>query len=216
MLPYNPPTNPFLDIIYVDSALVVANKPSGLLTVPGRGEDKSDCLITRIKTVFPSTDIVHRLDMQTSGLVVLSRTRSAQRKLARSFQERQVDKNYQAWVAGCPDAESGEINLPLMPDWPNRPRQKVDMDEGKTACTRWQVLDRREDRCLLSLTPITGRTHQLRLHLAEIGHPILGDPLYAPPEVTNMAPRLYLHACNLSFEHPQTKKQTCFTSQTPF
>ncbi|MEH6476537.1 MAG: pseudouridine synthase [Sneathiella sp.] len=214
--PYNPPQIPFLDIIHVDEDLIVANKQSGLLSVPGRGPEKQDCLIHRLQTKFPEATIVHRLDMQTSGAMVFARKKKAQSSLGRSFQNREVDKNYQAWVLGCPRTQSGNIDLPLITDWPNRPRQMVDYEIGKASSTNWHILKKEEGRTLLSLTPITGRSHQLRVHLAEIGHPILGDPLYAPPEALNLAPRLLLHAYILTLPHPRTGNSVTFTAALPF
>ncbi len=208
--------DPYLDILYIDDDLIVANKQSGLLTVPGRGEDKQDCLIHRVQTQFPTATIVHRLDMQTSGIVVIALNKKAQSNLGRSFQEREVHKNYLAWVSGCPEMESGCIDLPLITDWPNRPRQKVDFELGKPSITNWEIISKQNDRALLSLTPITGRSHQLRVHLAEIGHPILGDPLYATIEALEMAPRLLLHASTLAFPHPRSGDRISFKSDVPF
>lgn len=201
---YSPPQNPFIDIVYEDDFVLIANKQPGLLTVPGRGEDKKDCLISRIQTRYPTALTVHRLDMATSGLVLLALNKDVHRKLSRAFEERQIHKRYVAWIAGQPAAPSGTINLPLIADWPNRPLQKVDLKDGKESITHWTVLKKENSRTLVSLTPETGRTHQLRVHLKELGHSILGDTLYASPAIQSMAPRLLLHAYFLEFEHPAT------------
>ena len=192
-----PPT-----LVYQDAHLLVADKPAGLLCVPGRGADKADCLVTRLQAHWPDALTVHRLDMATSGLVLFGRGAVVQRLLSAAFAQRQIHKTYEAVVAGLVQADSGEINLPLAADWPNRPQQQVDRVLGKPCLTRWQVLARDEaaGTTRLRLTPITGRTHQLRVHLAAIGHPILGDALYAGPVFAAAAPRLLLHACGLMLD----------------
>ena len=198
-----PPTAlPRLSIVWADAWLVVADKPAGLLCVPGRGPDKADCLATRVAAQWPDALVVHRLDMATSGLVVLGRGAVMQRALSIAFAERRVRKQYQAVVAGLLADAQGEINLPLAADWPQRPRQQVDHASGKPCLTRWQVLgrDTASATTRLQLSPVTGRTHQLRVHLAAIGHPILGDALYAGPQAAAAAPRLLLHACGLVIE----------------
>jgi tRNA pseudouridine32 synthase / 23S rRNA pseudouridine746 synthase len=210
MNPYNPPKDPHLDIIYNDEAILIANKPSGLLTVPGRAEHKKDCLISRITPIFPSASIVHRLDIETSGLVVMALDKTSQSSLGKSFQSRLVEKRYLAWVDGSPLEDTGSVDLPLTKDWPNRPLQKVDLETGKPSLTHWRVLDRQQDRSLLMLIPVTGRSHQLRVHMKELGHTILGDPLYADSRVRAMAPRLMLHAGFLSFPHPKTQDKVQF------
>lgn len=188
-----------IEIVHCDDALIVANKPAGLLAVPGRGADKQDCLSARIQAEFPDALVVHRLDMATSGLLVFARGAEMQRKLSRLFHDRKVEKRYVAVVAGRLD-ESGEIELPLGADWPNRPKQKVDHDSGKHSLTRYRLLayDAASDTSRVELEPVTGRTHQLRVHLAASGHPIVGDTLYQGRE----AARLLLHASMLSFAHP--------------
>lgn len=216
MLPYNPPTDPYVDILYEDDAILLANKPSGLLTVPGRGDDKKDCLISRIRTRYSTALIVHRLDMQTSGLVVMALNKSVHKQLSKAFENRQVEKRYCAWIWGSPDFDAGVIDLPLIADWPNRPRQMVDHQHGKPSLTHWTVLKREKERAFVSLIPTTGRTHQLRVHLMAIGHPILGDPLYASPEVCAIANRLQLHAEYLEFDHPVTKKRFSLTVSSDF
>ena len=205
-------------LIHVDRSLLVANKPTRLLSVPGRGPDKQDCLVSRIQTEFPDALIVHRLDYDTSGLIVLARGKTMHRELSILFQERQVTKRYVAVVDGKPDADSGEVNLPLIVDWPNRPLHKVDFEIGKPALTFYQVLDHDTGRncSRLSLTPETGRTHQLRVHMQALGHPILGDPLYADENAKAKSDRLMLHAEYLSFTHPTTGKMLAFTCPAPF
>ena len=188
-----------LAVVHLDPQLLVVDKPAGLLTVPGRGADKTDCLASRVLDLCSDALTVHRLDMATSGLVVFGRGKAAQRRLSMVFARREVDKRYEAVVHGLVADDQGEITLPLMADWPRRPMQKVDQDQGKPSLTRWRVLERcpASASTRLALQPMTGRTHQLRLHLAAIGHPILGDTLYSPPPIAAAAPRLLLHACML-------------------
>lgn len=215
LIAYRPPPDTGLDLAYADAALVVAVKPAGLLAVPGRGAHLADCLAGRVQARYPDARVVHRLDMATSGLLVLARGREIERRLSIAFQQRGVDKEYLAVVAGRPRQDAGEIELPLIADWPHRPRQKVDFDRGKPSLTRFRVVGAEPDgRARLALTPVTGRTHQLRVHLAAIGHPILGDELYAPPEAA--APRLLLHASRLGLSHPLTGERLEFTSPAPF
>lgn len=205
----------------VDPALLVFDKPTGLLSVPGRGPDKQDCLAARAVVRWPDARVVHRLDMATSGLIVLARGPVAQRALGIAFAERAVHKRYVAVVDGWVADDEGEIDLPLAADWPNRPRQKVDHAAGKPSRTCWQVLDRDTGpdgapRTRLALRPMTGRTHQLRVHLQAIGHPILGDTLYAEPPVQARAPRLWLHAQSLRLTHPITGLWMQFDAPAPF
>lgn len=192
--------------LHVDEALIAVCKPSGLLSVPGRGPDKADCVASRVMARYPDARVVHRLDMGTSGVMLFARGLAMQQALSRAFETRQVDKRYQAVVAGTVDADAGHIDLPLACDWPNRPRQQVDRSRGKPAWTDWQVLSRdgagATATSRLRLMPRTGRSHQLRVHLQALGHPILGDELYAPPEVVALAPRLLLHAERLALRHP--------------
>lgn len=197
-----PTALPPAPIVHADAWLVAADKPAGLLCVPGRGPDKADCLAARVMAQWPDARVVHRLDMATSGLVVLGRGAAMQRALSIAFAERRVHKQYQAVVAGLLADEQGEIDLPLAADWPNRPRQQVDRVAGKPSLTRWQVLQRdlASGTSRLCLSPLTGRSHQLRVHLAAIGHPILGDALYAAPPWAAAAPRLLLHASDLAIE----------------
>lgn len=213
---YQPPQDP-LEIVYIDEALIAVNKPSGLLSVPGRGDERQDCLIHRIQTDFPDALIVHRLDMSTSGLLLLARGAAMQSRLSWLFMNRQVNKRYEAVVDGLLENESGEIDLPLICDWPNRPKQKVDFESGKSSLTKYRLLSR-DKAALLSrvvLEPVTGRSHQLRVHLASIGHPILGDALYAGTAATR-AERLLLHASNLSLPHPLTAEPLSLHCPTPF
>ena len=186
-------------MLHHDPQLLVVCKPAGLLSVPGRGPDKADCLACRVQALCADALTVHRLDMATSGLVVFGCGAAAQRRLSMAFADRSVHKGYEAVVSGLPEDDAGQIDLPLLADWPRRPLQKVDMVHGKASQTLWRVLQRDERRrtTRLALQPLTGRTHQLRLHLAAIGHPILGDTLYAPPEVAAASPRLLLHATRL-------------------
>jgi tRNA pseudouridine32 synthase/23S rRNA pseudouridine746 synthase len=213
-----------VDFAFQDAHLLIVNKPAGLLSVPGRGEDKQDCLSARIQQLFPDALVVHRLDMATSGLMVFARGEAMQRELSRMFREREVTKRYVALVAGVLENEVGEIDLPLIVDWPNRPKSKVDYESGKPSLTRYRLLGisfdtaspTQDERNLVisrvELEPITGRTHQLRLHLASIGHPIIGDTLYDG----RIAERLMLHATRLAFDHPITAKPLYFESDAPY
>lgn len=218
MTPYTPPPRGAPDLIHADASLLVADKPSGLLSVPGRGADKLDCLAARLQDDYPDALIVHRLDMETSGLIVLARGKEMHRRLSLSFQNRQVDKRYVALVDGLPAADAGSIDLPLIADWPNRPRQKVDRESGKPSLTHYRVLERDEEagNARLELRPVTGRSHQLRVHLATLGHPILGDPLYAGERVRAKAGRLLLHAEYLSFAHPLSGETLRLRCPAPF
>jgi tRNA pseudouridine32 synthase/23S rRNA pseudouridine746 synthase len=205
---------PSLDLIYRDDSLIVVNKPAGLLAVPGRGADKQDCLASRVQTELPDALVVHRLDMATSGLLLFARGTEMQRRLSQLFRERLVAKRYVAVVSGRLEPSSGEINLPLIGDWPNRPRQKVDFATGKPSHTRYRVLahDVSTDTSRVELEPVTGRTHQLRVHLAAIGHPIAGDALYGGCA----SGRLLLHASMLCFAHPLSGELLTLVSEPPF
>jgi len=214
---YSPPPNCGIDLVYHDDSILVVNKPTGLLSVPGRGVDKQDCLSARIQKAFPDALIVHRLDMATSGLMVFARGVEIQRRLSLMFQERKVEKRYVAVVKGKLEVDTGEINLPIITDWPNRPKQKVDTIIGKHSLTRYRLLihdiDRHTSR--IELEPITGRTHQLRIHMAAIGHPILGDKLYGGTTSDN-AERLLLHARSLKFMHPLDENPMNWICDSPF
>ena len=209
-------------LVHADPWLVVADKPAGLLCVPGRGADKADCLASRVAEMVADALVVHRLDMATSGLVVFGRGTAMQRALSMAFAARQVHKAYQAVVAGLLAEDQGEITLPLSADWPHRPRQQVDLLAGKPSLTRWTVLQRDlpAGTSRLHLSPVTGRSHQLRVHLAAIGHPILGDALYADPAWATAAPRLLLHASDLAIpalpEAGGPAQGWQFHSPTPF
>lgn len=204
------------ETIYADSDIIVVNKPAGLLSVPGRGEDKQDCLWRRVQRSHPTARIVHRLDFATSGLMVLALSAESHRALSMQFQERKTEKRYQAIVSGTPAELQGEIDLPLRCDWERRPLQIVDHDQGKPALTRWQKVEEAPLGTRLLLHPVTGRSHQLRVHLMAIGHPIVGDAFYAPEEVKAQSPRLLLHADRLSLKQPITGQWLQFQSDTPF
>jgi tRNA pseudouridine32 synthase/23S rRNA pseudouridine746 synthase len=201
------------ETVYADDSLLVLNKPAGLLSVPGRGEDKQDCLSSRVQQRYPDALIVHRLDMATSGLILMARGPAMQRTLSGLFEKRDIQKRYVAVVAGRMDAAQSQrpdadgwhlIDLPIAVDWENRPLRVIDKAHGKPSQTRWRVAgpDEHAQGCRLELEPVTGRSHQLRIHLKAVGHPIMGDQLYAPASVQAMAPRLLLHAARLTFRHP--------------
>jgi tRNA pseudouridine32 synthase / 23S rRNA pseudouridine746 synthase len=201
-------------ILHVDDSCIVAIKPAGLLSVPGRGEDKADCLIARVQALYPDASIVHRLDQATSGLMLLARGKANESTLSKQFQSRSVGKRYIAVVDGFLEHDSGDITLPLIADWPNRPLQKVDLEIGKPSHTSYAVLERNANQqtSRVELTPHTGRSHQLRVHLMSLGHPIVGDRLYGGSHT----PRLMLHAAHLSFTHPQTGMMLAFDSPPDF
>jgi tRNA pseudouridine32 synthase/23S rRNA pseudouridine746 synthase len=210
-----------IDPLYVDDTLLVLDKPSGLLSVPGRGTDKQDCLTARVQACYPDALIVHRLDMSTSGLIVMARGPFAQRELSRAFAARAVKKRYITVVAGRlqgPPQGWGMIDLPIIVDWPNRPLRIIDHQFGKPCLTRWRVLghDEAGQTTRVELEPVTGRSHQLRVHMREVGHPILGDALYAPPAVQALSARLLLHAWSLRFTHPVTGESLAFERPAPF
>ena len=204
--------------LHVDSACIVVVKPAGLPAVPGRGEHLQDCMATRVQAQFADALVVHRLDMATSGLMLFARGAFAQRALSRAFERREVHKRYLAVVHGRIDPADGEIDLPLRADWPNRPRQQVDLAHGKPSLTRYRVLahDPLANTSRVMLEPVTGRTHQLRVHLLAIDHPILGDALYAPAAVQAMAGRLLLHAESLTFMHPVDGQPLSVSHDPPF
>lgn len=217
MEPYNPPSEPWLHILYQDAHIMVVNKPSGLLSVPGRLEEHRDSVMTRIQRDFPQAESVHRLDMATSGVIVVALNKAAERELKRQFREREPSKRYVARVWGHPAAEKGVVDLPLICDWPNRPKQKVCFETGKAAQTEYEVLEYAPDNTArVLLKPITGRSHQLRVHMLALGHPILGDRFYAHPEARAMAPRLQLHALMLTITHPTFKNTMTFNAPVDF
>lgn len=202
--------------IHTGHDLIVIDKPAGLLSVPGRGLDKADCAIARVQADFPDALTVHRLDMGTSGLLMMARGKEMQRALSGLFERGEVEKSYLADVWGAPAPASGEIDLPLITDWPKRPRQIVDPILGKPSITRYDTLSSADGISRLKLTPLTGRSHQLRVHLAAIGHPILGDELYAEGEACSARPRLALHAWRLGFTHPATGDRMGLQAPCPF
>lgn len=215
---YVPPPDEGLRLIHEDGDCLVLDKPAGLLTVPGRGAEKADCLAFRVQKRFPEALIVHRLDMGTSGLVLMARSLSAQREFNRLFEQRRIEKRYLAVVRGRPQNVAGLIDLPLITDWPNRPRQMVDYLLGKPSQTRYQVLsfDPLTNTSRLALDPLTGRSHQLRVHLQALGHSILGDELYADEETRDASPRLLLHAERLAFRHPFSGQELVVDCPLPF
>ena len=216
---YTPPPDLGIEVLHVEPAFVVLAKPPGLLSEPGRGPDKRDSLLIRAQAVYPDARIVHRLDMMTSGVIVLARETLAHASLSEAFREREVDKRYEALVHGRPANDEGEIDLPLVVDWPNRPRQIVCHDTGKPSLTHYRVVGETYVEGVgtlarIALAPVTGRTHQLRVHLASLGCPIAGDPFYGIAGDT--APRMMLHACRLAFAHPLTSEPLVFESAVPF
>ena len=215
MSPYAPPQGKVC-YLHTDPDLIVIDKPAELLSVPGRGPEKADCAIARVQADYPDALTVHRLDMSTSGLLAFARSKAAQRHLAIQFEKGGVEKTYIADVWGMPEQAAGLIDLPLGQDWPNRPRQKVDPDNGKPSQTRYEAIASHAHGARLSLTPLTGRTHQLRLHLAAIGHPILGDDIYAHPEALAASRRLHLHARSMRFRHPASQDWLAFEAACPF
>lgn len=209
------PTN-LLDILFEDDQLLVVNKPAELLSVAGRGPANQDSIHTRAQSMYPQALVVHRLDCATSGVMLLAKTKAAQSALSRQFQQRQTAKEYQAITWGDCPAESGEINLPLIADWPNRPKQKICHEQGKPSLTRYQLLEQDGQRNRLRLIPVTGRSHQLRVHSMALGMPILGDRFYAPEHVIAMSERLLLHAHQLTFQHPADARSITCTAPLPF
>ncbi len=203
-------------IIHRDSRLLVLDKPSGLLAVPGRGPDLQDCLTTRVQRVFPTARVVHRLDRDTSGLMLMALDPEAQRLLSQQFEHRLVHKSYECVVAGQPAHTDGFIDLPIGRDLAHPPRYRIDHVAGRPSQTRWRLLEGKGNQARLAVEPVTGRSHQIRLHLATIGHPILGDPLYADAIGLAAADRLLLHACELSLTHPDSGQPVCWQLTCPF
>ena len=214
MTGYYPPDTP-LDILHEDHEILVANKPAGLLSVPGKGPELADCLIARLEAAYPQVLLVHRLDRDTSGVMVFGLTPHAQRHLGLQFEKRQTKKTYLARVAGRLEPKTGTVDLPLIVDWPNRPLQKVDHETGKPAVTEWRVMKASDEESRVKLYPQTGRSHQLRVHMLALGHPILGDPLYAP-ETADQYPRMMLHAEELRLRHPDGGEGMKFRVAAPF
>jgi len=207
-----------IEILYWDKDIIVANKPAGMLTVPGRGPDKQDCLISQIVKHFEDALIVHRLDMATSGIVLIARGADNHRNLSKQFQNRETDKSYVAVIYGLLDTDSGRVDLPLICDWPNRPKQMVCFENGKPSLTHFRVLERNIEKNIsrVELTPITGRSHQLRVHMLAINHVICGDELYAQGAALEASPRLLLHAQQLQFSHPNNDKKMSFFCPASF
>ncbi|MFS4581869.1 RluA family pseudouridine synthase [Phaeobacter sp. C3_T13_0] len=211
---YTPPMDP-LDILHHDAQLLVVNKPHGLLSVPGRGEHLADSLLTRLKAVFPEALLVHRLDRDTSGVMAFGVTPYAQRHLSMQFEKRTAKKAYVARLDGLLEPRTGTVDLPLIVDWPNRPRQMVCHETGKEAVTYWRVMKYETAATRVRLTPKTGRTHQLRVHMLSLGHAILGDPLYAEGAAMNH-PRMMLHAEELRIKHPDSGVSMKFRAKASF
>lgn len=211
--PYAPPGGP-IPVIHRDDHLLVVSKHEGLLSVPGRGEHLADCLLSRLASDYPEVLLCHRLDRDTSGIMVFALTKEAQRKIGRMFEVKRIRKRYVARVAGHVEREKGVIDLPLIVDWPNRPLQHVDHETGKPAITDWQRVSVEDNTTRMRLMPRTGRSHQLRVHMRELGHPILGDPFYSPDFAR--WPRMMLHAEGLKFEHPVTGQVLRLEAPCPF
>lgn len=212
---YAPPDEP-VRVIHADHEVLLVDKPAGLLSVPGKGDHLADCMIARVQKLYPEALLVHRLDLDTSGVMVFALTRHAQRVLGLQFEERQTRKVYRARLWGRLEPKEGRVDLPLIVDWPNRPRQHVNHETGKPAQTDWRVLGYEDNgNTRVRLYPLTGRSHQLRVHMQSLGHPILGDPLYAEGAARDF-PRLMLHAESLRFRHPESGKGMSFSAPCPF
>lgn len=211
-----PETQTALTVLYADDAIVVVDKPANLLSVPGKGPQGQVCLWRRVQEHYPTARIVHRLDYATSGVMVLALSAESHRALSIQFQDRKTDKHYQAVVSGTPKTDSGSVDLPLRCDWERRPLQIVDHEQGKAALTHWQATGSTELGTRIELHPITGRSHQLRVHMMAMGHPIIGDQFYAPESVRDASPRLLLHAEMLSFDHPVSGERLIVEAPCPF
>ena len=217
LIEYNPPQEPWLDLVYRDDYIAVVNKPSGLLSVPGNQPQYYDSAMSRVKEKYGFCEPAHRLDMATSGILLFALSKAADRELKRQFREREPKKYYQALVWGDVEQDHGVVELPLICDWENRPRQKICFERGKRAVTFYDVLQRYPNNTTrVKLTPITGRSHQLRLHMLALGHPILGDTFYAHPQAKALSPRLCLHAESLQIQHPITGETMEFTAPVGF
>ena len=212
---YTPPTDP-LEVLHEDHEIVVVNKPAGLLSVPGRGAHLADCLLTRLLVGFPSALLVHRLDRDTSGVLVFGLTPHAQRNLSMQFEKRTAKKTYVARLDGVLEPKEGTVDLPLIVDWENRPRQMVCHDTGKPSVTDWRVLNSPEGETRVRLSPKSGRTHQLRVHMQALGHPILGDPLYATGAAREDYDRMMLHSEELRVSHPESGRGMSFRAKAAF
>ena len=217
LIDHNPPQEPWLDLVYRDDYIAVVNKPSGLLSVPGNQPQYYDSAMSRVKEKYGFCEPAHRLDMATSGILLFALSKAADRELKRQFREREPKKYYQALVWGHVEQDHGVVELPLICDWENRPRQKICFERGKRAVTFYDVLQRYPNNTTrVKLTPITGRSHQLRLHMLALGHPILGDKFYAHPQAKALSPRLCLHAESLQIQHPITGEMMEFTAPVGF
>lgn len=217
LIEYNTPQEPWLDLVYRDDYIAVVNKPSGLLSVPGNQPQYYDSAMSRVKERYGFCEPAHRLDMATSGILLFALSKAADRELKRQFREREPKKYYQALVWGHVEQDHGVVELPLICDWENRPRQKICFERGKRAVTFYDVLQRYPNNTTrVKLTPITGRSHQLRLHMLALGHPILGDKFYAHPQAKALSPRLCLHAESLQIQHPITGEMMEFTAPVGF
>jgi tRNA pseudouridine32 synthase/23S rRNA pseudouridine746 synthase len=218
---YAPPMEPYLSVIHRDDDILVLSKPSGLLSVPGKPAEHADCLESRAIELHPGAMTIHRLDKDTSGVVVMGMNRKAHADIGMQFETRMTEKSYIARIWGRVAGDKGRIDLPIACDWPNRPKQMVDRENGRAAQTDWEVLEREVMKCgnpatRLRLYPATGRSHQLRVHMLSLGHPILGDNFYAHPEAFAAADRLQLHAETLAFRHPADGRQRIFADACPF
>ena len=211
---YAPPNEP-LNVLHEDAEVLLIDKPTGLLSVPGKGEHLADCLLARVQSAFPDALLVHRLDRDTSGVMIFALTPHAQRHLGLQFEKRMTQKTYVARIWGVPEAKSGTVDLPLIVDWPNRPRQKVCHETGKPAQTAWRVLKNQGETARVRLFPRTGRSHQLRVHMCALGHPILGDPFYAEGPARDFS-RLMLHSEEFRFKHPKGGRSVKIRAPAPF
>ncbi|MGH1371522.1 MAG: pseudouridine synthase [Cellvibrionaceae bacterium] len=207
-----------IEFLFEDEHFIAVNKPAGLLSVPGRGLDNQDCVISRVQALRPNSRIIHRLDMATSGILLIAQNIESLRAFSKLFEDRQIDKHYVAVVDGILEAPQGEIELPLICDWPNRPKQKVCHETGKHAKTQYRTIseDHTKKSTRLELTPVTGRSHQLRVHMLSLGHPILGDEFYGSEQSQKAASRLLLHAMQLEFIHPFTSEKITIHSPPDF
>ncbi len=212
---YNPPQTP-LTFLYEDEAICLIDKPAGLLSVPGRGENHDDCLMQRLEDINPNMLLIHRLDCATSGVMIFAKDKLSQKKLGRQFEKRATQKTYIAEIYGHPSTEQGRIEAAMRCDWENRPIQIIDPIDGRNAITDWQIIEKRTETSLVALKPETGRSHQLRVHMAHLGHPILGDAFYANDKIYEMTDRLHLHAQSLSFYHPVTNDWMTIETIHPF
>jgi tRNA pseudouridine32 synthase/23S rRNA pseudouridine746 synthase len=216
LLNYFPPTEPYLNILHVDEDILVVDKQSGLLSVPGKDPSLWDCIEFRARKTYPTAGMCHRLDKDTSGVLVLALNKRAHGFIGSQFEFRKTTKSYVARVSGIIEQDSGLIDLPLATDWENKPRQRVDHENGRPSQTEWQVIEREEKATRVKLIPLTGRTHQLRVHMKALGHVILGDAFYADGDDLAAADRLQLHAAELGFTHPTTKEFMTFSAPIPF